>query len=78
MTKYGGKSKASDWSCKRVKLTRECRNGYAIFPAGTVGTLSNEIREGNISFATDKCECCGITVFISGLSYRDFIEVERS
>lgn len=61
-----------DWVGLRVRLKRPAKNGFGSLPAGTVGTVDGYSGVRGIGIETDKCNCCGVSVFIVGLSRGDF------
>lgn len=57
-----------DWVGLRVRLNRDAKNMLCSIPLGTEGTVSSySAGKSAISFTGDKCECCGVSVHISGL-----------
>lgn len=68
---YLGPKLNRDWIGLRVKLKRAAENGLARLEAGTTGIVDGYPHAG-IRFAADKCEHCGVQVFITRMRRYDF------
>lgn len=64
-----GSRRVGDWLDMRVRTKTELRNGYAVVPAGSTGTIDG-ITPG-LSILFDACPCCGVKVRMSRLSSND-------
>lgn len=63
-----------DWVGLRVRLRREASNSLCTIPAGTEGVIDRySVGRRAIGFEGDPCECCGVSVHISGLHRSDFV-----
>ena len=59
-----------DWVGLKVRLVSESVNGFARLPAFTEGTVRSYNNKG-IEIESDKCECCGVRVFMTRLQRSD-------
>lgn len=59
-----GKKLIRDWNGLRVRTLREMESGMLELPVGIVCTVSTSGGTG-LQLRTDKCECCGVAVYIS-------------
>jgi len=59
-----------DWIGLRVIFLKDQGNGYGKLPAGTEGTVRTYNNKG-IEFESDKCECCGVKIFMTRLQRCD-------
>jgi hypothetical protein len=68
--KYNGMAKAGDWEGKRIRATRQIRNGggQGVTP-GMKGEVRSAHRQLNVTF--DVCEHCGTVMHVSRLNYFD-------
>lgn len=60
-----------DWIGLRVRFIRENANGYGRVRPGLEATVTNYNNKG-IEIEGDKCECCGVSMFMSRLERSDF------
>lgn len=66
----GGKL-VRDWNGLRVRVTRECSNGWGSIPVGTLGKVTGAGNGVGLEFTSDPCAHCGVTMSMSKLSDRD-------
>lgn len=68
---FCGMKKASDWSGKKVRTTKETSNGWTDQPAGLLARVQGQPARGHIHIRSNPCECCKVAVHISLGEYSD-------
>lgn len=63
-----------DYCDRRVRTTRELRNGFVVIPKGAVGRVESYSRGATVVF--DACACCGMKPRISRIEPADIEFVE--
>lgn len=61
-----------DYVGRRVRTTKMLRNGYAELPAGSLAVVVEQSKKGS-SLRFDRCTCCGVSIFMTGIG-ADVIE----
>lgn len=65
--------KVADWKGCFVQLRREIRNGYMVFPAGSVMKITASGRVKHLR--GEMCPCCGVQPILSYRAHRvDFLD----
>lgn len=64
----GGK-KVTDWVGKRVRSTREIRNGNGSMPTGTFYKVT--YARSGLTLESEKCACCGASQYVRKVDPRD-------
>lgn len=68
MDKYNGMKRARDWVGKRIRSVESMQNGYVDIPVDSKGIVLAQSPTG-LRIKFDKCECCGVSAFISKVTY---------
>ena len=55
-----------EYEGRRVRTTRELRNGWNVTPKGALATIDYQSPKGS-TLLFDPCECCGVRAIISAV-----------
>lgn len=60
----------------KIKTAKELSNGLAIFPVGKLAVIDRATSWNNIYLTSLPCECCGVRLRMSRVSWRDIEAVK--
>lgn len=71
-----GHKHVRDWNGLTVRTKAEMRNGMGVIPEGTTCVVEGAGGGMGIQLRTNRCECCGLSFFISRVTPSDVEIVE--